>query len=337
MIHQPKPIMADVARRAGVSTMTVSRVLRGHPNVRVQTRTRVEEAIEALAYRTHAAARTLAGGPSGVIGVVCVAAPYFGPSNTLFGIEAAARARGFSVSLVTLGDVGGDGIRHALRQLQTLQVDGAIVVAPTRAAVTALPDDESTPTTVICAEPEAGQRTVSVDQVAGARLATRHLLDQGHDTVYHLRGPREWIDADARAAGWRMELRTQMTWVPRALVGDWTARSGYRAGVRLATDRKVTAVFAGNDQMAIGVLRALVEAGRRVPDDVAVVGFDDVPEARFLTPPLTTVRQDFDLLGREAVDSLLQAMDSPELSAHRSIAPRLVVRRSSQTAEVYGR
>ncbi|GAB3903478.1 hypothetical protein GCM10027612_70020 [Microbispora bryophytorum subsp. camponoti] len=169
----------------------------------------------------------------------------------------------------------------------------------------------------------------AVDQYAGAARATRHLLSLGHRTVRHLSGPPNWIDASGRVAGWRSVLEAEGREVPELLVGDWTAYSGYEIGKRLAHEPDVTAIFVANDHMAMGVLRALREMGRRVPEDVSVVGFDDVPEAAYFWPPLTTVRQNFGEVGRQAFQLLLDRIAGVEGEARRMVEPELVVREST--------
>jgi DNA-binding LacI/PurR family transcriptional regulator len=322
-------LMVDVAARAGVSTMTVSRVLSGHTGVRPETRRRVEAAVAALGYRANTAARTLAGGRSGVIGVVSINTSYVGPSNIVFGIEAAAREHDLVVSFVTMRRVDAEEMTASLAHLRDLQVDGVVVIAPSRAAIEALPTDFDLPLVVMCGEEIVGRSTVAVDQRAGARLATGHLLDLGHETVQHIRGPRGWIDADARESGWRGELRAHRRRAPRAYLGDWTARSGFLIGREIARDVRATAVFVANDQMALGLLLALAESGRQVPTDVQVVGFDGLPESEFFAPPLTTVRQDFSALGRHSVNLLLRILDGDASEQHIAVPPELVARRSA--------
>ena len=322
--------MADVAARAGVSVMTVSRVINDYPGVREETRARVQEVIDSLGYRSNTAARTLAGGRSRIIGVIGVETSYFGPSHTIFGIEAAARTREHFVNLVTLRDVSPREMRAGLAHLRDVHVDGAIVLAPSQDAVDALTSAEpAMPLVIISGGELPGLDTVAFDQACGARLATRHLLEAGHQTVHHVRGPRRWLEADAREAGWRTEMRNHGAGCPRPLVGDWSPKSGYRQGLRLAADPAVSAVFVANDQMAMGVLLACTESGRRVPEDISVVGFDDTPESAYCIPPLTTVRQDFAALGREAVQRLLHQIDGTARPEHLEIMPTLKVRRSS--------
>jgi DNA-binding LacI/PurR family transcriptional regulator len=174
---------------------------------------------------------------------------------------------------------------------------------------------------------------VAIDNLSGAAQATRHLLDLGHETVHHIAGPETWLDAQERVEGWRRALRFAGAPEPALLRGDWSARSGYEIGHQLAAMPEVTAVLCGNDPMALGLLRAFAEHGRRVPAEVSVVGFDDVPEAAFFLPPLTTVRQDFGELGRRALHLLLDRIsggdgDRPALP----IEPELVVRASAGPA-----
>ena len=322
--------MADVAARAGVSVMTVSRVINDYPGVREETRARVQMVIDSLGYRSNTAARTLAGGRSRIIGVIGVETSYFGPSHTIFGIEAAARSRDHFVNLVTLREVSPREMRAGLAHLRDVHVDGAIVLAPSQDAVDALTSAEAQmPVVIVSGGDLPGHNTVAFDQDCGARLATRHLLGLGHQTVHHVRGPRRWLEADAREAGWRAESKEQGARCPRPLVGDWSPQSGYRQGLRLVDDPTVTAVFVANDQMAMGVLLACAESGRRVPEDISVVGFDDTPESAYCIPPLTTIRQDFSALGREAVQSLLRHIEGTAETEHVEIPPTLEVRRST--------
>lgn len=323
------PVMADVAARAGVSYQTVSRVINHHPSVRAETRERVERAISELGYRPNPAARTLVTRQSRTIGVVSASTSYYGPARTLLGLEGAARAAGYSVSVAILSATDRSSMREAVEHLRRQSVDGVVVIAPDDAAAEAVRTlDAAVPLVRVESGEEGSSPDVSIDQERGARMATRHLLDLGHATVHHVTGPLDWLEARARVAGWRAELRGAGAAVPELERGDWTPASGYRAGLRLAASPEVTAVFVSNDQMAIGLLRALAEAGRSVPGDVSVVGFDDVPEAGYLTPPLTTLRQDFDDLGRRCLAELLARL-AGDSTHQRPVAPALVVRAST--------
>jgi DNA-binding LacI/PurR family transcriptional regulator len=329
----PRPaVMVDVARLAGVSHQTVSRVLNGHPSVRDETRERVLTAVRQLNYRPNALARGLAGRRSRVLGVVSFDTILYGPAATLLGVERAARAAGYGVSIVALERIDHAGISSALDTLAEQSVAGVVIIAPFTNAAAAL---RSLPTGIPAVVVESGTSgplpAISVDQVAGARLAVRHLLDLGHRTVWHVRGPADWLEARDRADAWRATLEEAGRPVPPVLEGDWSARSGYEAGWRLL-DRDVSAVFCANDQQALGLLRALHERGVRVPEDISVVGFDDIPEAAFMSPPLTTVRQDFDEVGRRCLATLLDLLDASsagDVTPRPRVAPSLVTRAST--------
>jgi DNA-binding LacI/PurR family transcriptional regulator len=316
--------MADVARLAGVSHQTVSRVLNDHPNVRRETRERVLAAIEGLGYRRNSTARALVTKRTNTLGVVAFDTTLYGPASTLYGIERAARDAGYFVSIVSLRDLTRDDLAEALDHLGRQQVDGLVVIAPQSAVAVALADmPQPVPVVTVEGDAEVGLPVVNVDQRKGGVLVTDHLLRLGHRTVWHVSGPQDWLEAEGRMEGWRETLRAAGAEVPVPLSGDWSPRSGYRCGQLLAGVPDLTAVFVANDQMALGVLRALDEARIRVPDDVSVVGFDDIPESEFYAPPLTTVSQDFSEVGRKAIELLLDALADGELSSRRP--PRPVV------------
>ncbi|MFI0900398.1 LacI family DNA-binding transcriptional regulator [Streptomyces sp. NPDC020983] len=343
------PTMADVAKVAGVSHQTVSRVLSNHPNVRDTTRAEVLRAIEQLGYRRNSSARALVTRRTLTLGVVACNPTLFGPASTLFGLEEAARDEGYMASAVTLRRYTAKALEEAIDHLSDWGVEGIVVIVPHREAVAALAELRL-PFPVVTVEgghslPIAG---VSVDQELGARLVTGHLLNAGHRTVWHVAGPPDWLEAEARVKGWRETLEEAGAEVPPPLVGDWTPLSGYRAGQELAGrvaaggarrgSSGVTAVFVANDQMALGVLRAFREAGLSVPGQVAIAGFDDIPEAEFFAPPLTTVRQDFAAVGQASIRLLvdrLEAGGGPGTAGSEGdvervvIEPRLIVRRSS--------
>jgi DNA-binding LacI/PurR family transcriptional regulator len=324
-----RTVMADVAAQAGVSVMTVSRVLNGFAGVTDETRLRVEEAVAALGYHANTAARVLAGGRSRTLGVMAVETGQFGPSHMLFGIEAAAREAGHLLSFVTLSRNGND-LASTLDRLRASHVQGVIVIAPVKRVIEAVTRlDGDMPLVVVGGDPAMGTPTVTIDQMEGARLATRHLLDLGHRTVHHVTGPQSWVDATARMRGWSEVLRTYPTHRGNAVAGDWGAGKGYQAGTLLARDPAVTAIFAANDQTALGVIRGLHDAGRRVPEDVSVVGFDDTPESAYFLPPLTTIRQDFGEVGRSSVGLLLALADGAATERHVVIPAALVVRAST--------
>jgi DNA-binding LacI/PurR family transcriptional regulator len=323
-------IMADVATRAGVSHQTVSRVVNGHPNVAPRTRARVERAIAELGYRPNIAARALVTGSTRTIGLVGMHLNQYGPAQTLVGLEKAAREAGYSVSVAILDDMA---VLDAMDRFAAQKVDAVVALSTNDDAAQALGAlHSSVPLVAVQVGGSAARPAVYVDQEAGARLATRHLLDLGHPTVHHIAGPAAWPEARARVAGWRAELAAVGASVPAYQSGDWTPSSGYAAGEqlvrRIRDGEQVSAVFVANDQMALGLLAALHGAGLCVPADVSVVGFDDLPEAPYFTPPLTTVRQDFAELGRRGVQLLLAQLRGEEL--HLDPVPaQLVVRAST--------
>ena len=323
--------MSDVAALAGVSHQTVSRVIADHPNVRPRTRARVLAAIEELGYRPNTAARTLATGRSSTLGVVTMNSTLVGPASTLYSIEEAAKLAGYFVTVASLRSFDRTSLREATTRLLGQAVDGLVIIAPLVSAAEALRDlPKDIAVVSVEGDPDAHGAVVRVDQVTGATMATQHLLAAGHRTVWHVAGPPDWLDAQGRIAGWQAALQQAGAEVPPLLNGDWSARSGYQAGQVLARMPEVTAVFAGNDQMALGLLRALNERNREVPGDVSVVGFDDIPESAFYTPPLTTVRQDFDEVGRRSLHMLIdQITVGPGGTGHVLVDTELVVRNST--------
>ncbi|QHT56738.1 LacI family transcriptional regulator [Cellulomonas sp. H30R-01] len=327
------PAMSDVAARAGVSHQTVSRVLNDHPSVRPETRDRVLAAIAELGYRRNSAARALVTRRTGTVGVVTPATALYGPTSTLVGVEEAARVAGWFVSVATLRQFDGDAMHRAFEHFLGQGVDGVAIIAPTVQAVDVLAAlDSPVPVVVVSSAADVPSEphlhAVGVDQQQGARLATAHLLEAGRSRVLHVAGPQDWFDAQDRLVGWRAECAAAGVPVDEPVVVGWGASDGYDVGRRLVREGLPDAVFAANDQLALGLLHAFWEAGVRVPDDVALVGFDDEVGSAHYVPPLTTVRQDFSALGLLAIDTLETAMSGGD-PGHRLIPAELVVRVSS--------
>ena len=325
------PRMSDVAARAGVSHQTVSRVLNGMPGVRPETHDRVMAAVEELRYRRNFAAKQLASTRSRTVGVVTWGNTQFGPANVLLALEAAARATEYRLATVNVVSLSREAFRDAVDQLLERAVEALVVIVPHESVLREAQSlDVDLPVVVVEGDLSATPLTVGVDNLQGARIATAHLLSLGHETVVHLSGPAGWAESQARRDGWRLELESQGRRVPPLRWGgDWSARSGYATGRSLAREPDVTAVFVANDQMALGFLRALREEGRRVPEDVSVVGFDDLPEAEFFLPSLTTVRQDFVELGRRVMEVLNRVLGGEEQPSVDLVPTRLVVREST--------
>jgi DNA-binding LacI/PurR family transcriptional regulator len=336
----------DVARLAGVSHQTVSRVLNDLPNVRPATRQRVEQAITQLRYTPSQAARSLVTRRSRTIGLITTGGPDYGPSSTALGFNEAARDARYAVSMASMLESDPASLRQAVDLLLRQNVEAIVLIAAHRGALDAVRGIElGVPLVAVESTHRDGFHRVSIDQYQGARILVDHLVGLGHRRIAHLAGPTDSVDALERVRGWRDALSEHGLVAREPLVGDWTPASGFRLGRELVADlgvggdddgrsgRRVgglfTAVFAANDRMALGVIHALSERGLRVPGDVSVVGFDDIPEAEHFAPPLTTMRQDFPELGRTIMSTLLEVLsDADSVGVVRSV-PQLIVREST--------
>jgi DNA-binding LacI/PurR family transcriptional regulator len=332
---QRRLVMTDIARLAGVSQKTVSRVVNGSPNVSEEVRARVTAVIEEQGFRPNNAARALASRRSGVIGIVTLGSALYGSTAQVIGVERAARARGYSTVLVSTPDGQQRSVVSALEQIANHGVDGIILSEPG--------DDWRLDPGLLRGIPLVSigsgdhlldnQVVVGYDQLGGARRGTEHLIALGHRQIAHIAGPADFPDSAARQRGWEEALAAAGLEPGPLLHGDWTAASGYEAGRSLAQDAELTAVFVANDRMAIGVQRAMHEAGLTIPGDVSIVGFDDIPEAEFQMIPLTTLRQDFARTTTRAVEKLLEIMRGKRAQGQRiNYIPELIVRRSSGPA-----
>jgi DNA-binding LacI/PurR family transcriptional regulator len=325
------PSMADVARVAGVSSQTVSRVANGLTNVDETTRDRVLAAMNTVGYRPNSAARALRTGRFKSIGVIMFTLSTFGNMRTLDAIAQASAQAGYSLTLIPVALPTQGAVAGAFSHLREQAVDGIVIIIEAhildRADIT-LPD--GMPVVIVDSDAGARYSVVDTDQSAGARAATRHLLELGHRNVWHVAGPASSYSAARRTESWRSTLRDAGIEAPPALVGDWSADSGYHHGRELSRNADVTAIFAANDQMALGIMRAMHEAGRTVPSSVSVIGFDDTDESGNFLPPLTTVHQDFAEVGRLCIEKLVHEMDANTRTAGTTIVPtRLVVRSST--------
>ncbi|MDR6876515.1 DNA-binding LacI/PurR family transcriptional regulator [Microbacterium barkeri] len=324
------PSIRDVARLAGVSHQTVSRVLNEHPSIREETKQRVLDAIRQLDYRPNQAARALVTSKLNLIGILSATVGEFGPTASIAAIEEAAREEGYSVTTLNLPDTSPEAIGGAVRQLLREQVDGIVVLAPQVRVFHVLRGMAiGVPFVSLQTASGALEESVAPDQLEGARMATRHLIELGHVDILHLSGPQDWIEADSRMRGYLQALRdADLPTIP-PIRGDWTADFGHYAGLELARRQDFSAVFAANDLMAIGLMHGFRDAGLDVPRDVSIVGFDDIPVAAHVWPPLTTVHIDFADLGRRAIARLLASLRGEAPSAEEPPAPALVVRDSA--------
>jgi DNA-binding LacI/PurR family transcriptional regulator len=327
------PNIRDVARAAGVSYQTVSRVLNDSPSIRPSTREQVLRVIDELAYRPNPAARALVTSRSGIIGVLSSQSALYGPATSIQAIEVAARDAGYRLSVTSIGTSEPDSIRSGLDFLRGQSIEALVVLAPQVGVFEALSEMSIGVPFVTLESPGLDPgRSISVDQTRGARMAVHHLIELGHTEIVHLAGPSDWLEAQSRLEGYRAELLAAGLRPREPIVGDWTAEFGYRAGRGLLATRDFTAVFCGNDQMALGILHASRDAGVDVPRELSVVGFDDTPEAAHFAPALTTVRQNFLEIGNRAVALLLAELGGETNLDHGPIAPELVVRASTSRA-----
>ncbi|MEU5738839.1 LacI family DNA-binding transcriptional regulator [Streptomyces tendae] len=322
--------MADVARLAGVSSQTVSRVSNGYAGVTEETRRQVLAAMKELGYRPNSAARALKRGEFRTIGVITFSLATTGNVRTLEAIATSAASEGYAVTLLPVAVPTQDEVRGAFSRLEELAVDAVIVIMEVHlldAASLTLPPHVQ----VVVVDSDAGDTytVVDTDQAGGSIAAVRHLLGLGHETVWHLAGPEGSFAAQRRTDAWRHTLTEAGRTPPPLVRGDWSAESGYRAGLELAAREECTAVFAANDQMALGLLRALHERGRRVPEDISVIGFDDIAEAGSFLPPLTTVHQDFAEVGRQCVRAVLRKVRAAGPERGTTLVPTRLVTRAS--------
>lgn len=323
--------MADVARLAGVSVPTVSRVLSGSIPVSDEKRIRVEAAVETLSFRPSAAARVLASRRPEVVAIITGDTSRYGYAQTIRGVEVAARAAGYTVMISVVETADDADVDGALAATLSQPIAGVIVLKfdpPGVAALHRIPDDIRA--VALSGLREPGWAQAVIDESRAAEELVAHLLKLGHRTVHHVRIPPSRRE-DGRTTGWRRALRSAGAEVPEQWDADWSPDSGRRIGRRLAEDPSVTAVFCGNDEIAMGVIRGLGDRGLRVPDDVSVVGFDDHPLAALWTPALTTVRQDFFDMGGRGF-ALLQEVIGGGASRLSSQRPSLVIRDSSGPA-----
>ncbi|MFH8252297.1 LacI family DNA-binding transcriptional regulator [Microbacterium sp. B2969] len=325
-----EPSILDVAREAGVSAQTVSRVATGKDVVKAATRERVVDAMRRLGYRPNGAARALKAGRYRSIGVIMFSLATYGNMRTLEAIAGEATAAGYSITLIPLDAATQGSVSGAFARLGEESVDGIVIIIEAhRLNESEIVLPSGLPVVVLDSSAEYDLPVIDTDQAQGARLATEHLLGLGHRTVWHVAGPEESFSAQRRRDSWERTLRAHGAPVPEPIIGDWTAESGRAAGALLASIPEATAVFAANDQMALGVMHALHEAGRAIPGDVSVVGFDDMPEAASFWPALTTVRQHFHEVGVAALQALVASIENAHVDDTALVPTELVVRASS--------
>lgn len=329
--------MYDVARHAGVSQKTVSRVVNGEAHVSASINERVLASIAELGFRPNAAARALASHRSRRIGMVTMGTSLYGPSAILDGVEHASRAAGYFLSVVRTIENSTVELQAAVDKLIEQGAEGIILSEPVDFGHPQLQIPDGVVVLSFDHPSEIhrpDELVVGTDEAGGARSATEHLLALGHETVWHISGASTWSATRRRIDGWRAALADADAAEPEILAGDWSPQSGFDAMTSILHRGDVTAVFAANDQMAVGAIRAIEVAGRRVPEDISVVGFDDDPLSAFLHTPLTTVRQDFAEVTRVAMHRLIRTLEGhAPVERHRSVPAQLVIRSSTHAAD----
>ena len=330
---QPKARVAnifDVARLAGVSPQTVSRVVNNSPKVRPATRQRVEDAIRQLRYRPSTAARALVTKRSRMIGLITTGRLAYGTSSVLLAFNDAARQARYAVSISSMVESDAESMQSSVELLLGQNVEAIVLIAGHRSALDAMQTiDLGTPLVAVESSGRTGFHSVSIDQFAGARAATDYLVGLGHRDIVHVAGPRDSVDAMERERGWRASLSEHGLVALEPLVTDWSPSSGYRVGLELLSGPSFTAVLAGNDETALGLIHAFRDNGLSVPGDLSVVGFDDIPEAEHFEPALTTVRQDFAELGRHIMSTLVELLRDGDDLELPQLAPVLIERASA--------
>lgn len=337
--------LKDVAKLAGVSTKTVSRVVNNQGEISSETRARVQAVIAQLGYRPNIIARSLIHKRTNTLGVVTWGIDYFGPSRTVVGIEQQAHQLGYSLFLNLMDRPDASDYEQVLDTLITHRVDGILWAVPevgnNRAWLDSWHFEQLPPIVFLSMEPRPGLAIIAVDNFSGAQQATQHLIDQGRRKIGIITGPLTWWEARERYAGWKSAMHQANLKTPASLVveGDWSAAAGER-GLHLLMHQEpeIDAVFACSDQIALGALGTAHQSGKRIPQDLAVVGFDNIPESACFWPPLSTVFQQLIDVGRIAVQtlhSMIEAnrtLNSNDGSTVTLVRPELIVRASSMRA-----
>lgn len=325
----------DVAKLAGVSHQTVSRVLNNHSSLKPATRERVENAIAELHYRPNQAARQLVTSQSHIIGILIAGTELFGPWAILNAMKREARVAGYSIISVSISSDSPESWHEGIDQLHKLDIDGVICINLNHQIIKEVEKSLSSATIVIV-DTEASKKfdTVNIENLNGGMMATEHLISLGHKKIVHLTGPSDGYEGQQRRFGYEKAMQKAKLKAD-VIEGDWSLETGYRIGNEIAARKTLpTAIFTGNDHLALGVIKALTENRIRVPQDMSIVGFDDIPEASYVSPALTSIRQDFDQLGNLAIGRMLIQLKTPTKHKAFTVPAELVVRESTQKLKV---
>ena len=321
----------DVAKLAGVSHQTVSRVLNNHSSLKPATREKVEKAITDLSYRPSQAARQLVTSQSRLIGVLIAEADLYGPASILNAMEKVARKEGYSIISIAVSAESRDSWREAIDQLRNLDIDGVITIALPEQLVKEIENSlDGAVIVIVDSEPSKKFDVVNVDNIYGATIATQHLIDAGHTEILHVTGPEHDYESNKRKVGYETTMKSAKL-KPEIIIGDWSIATGFEAGRKVINMRKrPTAVFCANDHLALGMIKAFSESGIDVPGDISIIGFDNIPESGYLIPGLTTVNQSFDELGNNAIERMLLQLRASSKKEAVVIKPALVLRSSTR-------
>lgn len=336
-IRDKRITMVEVAHEAGVSYQTVSRVINDHPSVAPETRVKVWDVIKRLNYHPSKAARSLAARRSSTLAVITYGMQFFGPTQMVVNIEQYAREAGYDIIYSNIDPSDAEMIDIRVSAVSQWSVDGIVVIAPVKSHHYELLTQQfrNIPMIQIDTEPSAPVPSVIINQESGSYVGTKHLIDLGHRHMVCITGPMNWYGAESRLIGYRRALNEAGLTSVGEREGDWTSYSGYRGTQALLKDHRFTGLVVGNDQMALGAIHALAEHGLRIPQDVSVVGFDDIPEASYFLPALTTVKQDFHLLGQMGIQYLIATIQNPaNAEGQRVIPTELIVRDSTSVPQL---
>jgi DNA-binding LacI/PurR family transcriptional regulator len=327
-----KPNIYDVAKLAGVSHQTVSRVINNADYIKDDTRSKVQSAMESLGYVPNAAARALVTSKSKIVGILVSDIVYHGPAGMMHAMEKEARRGGFFAISASVDPLDNSSIAQGIEHLRRLGIEGLVVITPQSDSVQAVERlVTDIPVVFIDSPNNSKELSAELDNYAGAKLATEHLISLGHKEIIHVSGPSGWFDSAPRVAGYKDAMK-EANLKSQVVDGDWTVPTGYEIGRNLEIDdSKVTAIFAANDHLALGLMRALRRRGYAIPERVSIVGFDDVPEAAYYEPPLTTMRPDFAELGRVAMEMMLGRINRETTLAADTLVPELIIRESTAT------
>lgn len=335
-MNHKRVTIKEVAAATGVSTQTVSRVVNGRSDVSPETREHVQEIIDKLGYQPSKIARSLIRGQSFSLGVVSYGISLYGPSLVLQGIQEAAVQAGYSFMLNILPDAEVYDADKIVRDIMSYHVDGILWAVPeigqNQDWIQQILPKISVPIVFLNVQPRPNLVTAVIDNKYGGRIATQHLIDQGRQNIGIITGPMEWWEARQRELGWRVALAENGRVVDESYItnGDWTPSSGERS-IRMLLEwhPEMDAVFVCNDQMALGAMKVARQMGRQIPQDLAVVGYDNIPESPYFTPALSTVCQDITKMGCRGVKQLLALINNEDDTSSVVLQPELIVRESS--------